>query len=126
MRGIVIRLLITALGLWVASLLIHRMQFSSPWTLIAAALLLGLANALIRPLIVLLTLPITIVTLGLFLLVVNAAMLGLVAAILPGFSLGGFFPAVFGSIIVGVTSWLASWFVGPRGRIEMMYTRRRE
>lgn len=126
MRGIVIRLLITALGLWVASLLIHRMQFSSPWTLIAAAFLLGLANALIRPLIVLLTLPITIVTLGLFLLVVNAAMLGLVAAILPGFSLGGFFPAVFGSIIVGVTSWLASWFVGPRGRIEMMYTRRRE
>jgi len=126
MRGFVIRLLITALGLWVASLLIHRMSFSSPWTLIAAALLLGLVNALIRPLILILTLPITIVTLGLFLLVVNAAMLGLVAKILPGFSLGGFFPALFGSIIVGVTSWFASWFVGPRGRIEIMYARRRE
>jgi putative membrane protein len=126
MRGFVIRLLITALGLWVASLLIHRMSFSSPWTLILAAFLLGLVNALVRPLILILTLPITIVTLGLFLLVVNAAMLGLVAAILPGFSLGGFFPAVFGSIIVGVTSWLASWFVGPRGRIEIMYARRKE
>jgi len=126
MRGLVIRLLITALGLWVASLLIHRMQFSSPWTLIAAALLLGLVNALIRPLILILTLPITIITLGLFILVVNAAMLGLVAAILPGFSLGGFFPAVFGSIIVSVTSWLASWFVGPRGRIEILYTRDRK
>ncbi len=126
MRGFVIRLLITALGLWVASFLIRQMSFSSPWTLIAAALLLGLANALIRPLILILTLPITIVTLGLFLIVVNAAMLGLVAAILPGFSLGGFFPAVFGSIIVGLTSWLASWFVGPRGRIEIMYSRRKE
>jgi putative membrane protein len=126
MRGFVIRLLITALGLWIASLLIHRMSFSSPWNLIAAALLLGLVNAVVRPLILLLTLPITIVTLGLFLLVVNAAMLGLVAAILPGFSLGGFFPAVFGSIIVGITSWLASWFVGPRGRIEIMYTRHRD
>ena len=126
MRGFIIRLLITALGLWVASLLIHKMAFSSPWTLIAAALLLGLVNAVIRPLILLLTLPITIVTLGFFLLVVNAAMLGLVAAILPGFSLGGFFPAFFGSIIVGVTSWLASWFVGPRGRIEIMHSRRHE
>jgi len=126
MRGFIIRLLITALGLWVASLLIHKMAFSNPWTLIAAALLLGLVNAVIRPLILLLTLPITIVTLGLFLLVVNAAMLGLVAAILPGFSLGGFFPAFFGSIIVGVTSWLASWFVGPHGRIEIMHSRRHE
>ena len=126
MRGFIIRLLITALGLWVASLLIHKMAFSNPWTLIAAALLLGLVNAIIRPLILLLTLPITIVTLGLFLLVVNASMLGLVAAILPGFSLGGFFPALFGSIIVGVTSWLASWFVGPRGRIEIMHVRRHE
>jgi len=125
MRGIVIRLVITALGLWVASLLIHRMHFSGAWTLIAAAFLLGLVNALVRPLIVILTLPITIVTLGLFLLVVNAAMLGLVAAILPGFTLGGFFPAVFGSIIVSATSWLASWFVGPRGRIEILYTRGR-
>ena len=64
-------MLITALGLWVASLVVVRMEFTSPWTLLAAALLLGVVNAVIRPLILLLTLPITILTLGLFLLVVN-------------------------------------------------------
>jgi putative membrane protein len=58
--------------------------------------------------------------------VVNAAMLGLVAKLLPGFVLGGFFSAVFASIIVSLTSWFASWFVGPRGRIEVMYKRRSE
>jgi putative membrane protein len=126
MRGFVIRLLITSLGLWIASLLVRSMSFSSPWPLFAAAVLLGVVNAFVRPLVLVLTLPITIITLGLFLLVVNAAMLGLVAAVLPGFALGGFFSAVFASIIVSITSWLASWFIGPRGRIETMYTRRRE
>jgi putative membrane protein len=124
MRGFIIRLLITSFGLWVASLLVHSMKFSGPWPLFGAAILLGVVNAIIRPLILVLTLPITILTLGVFLLVVNASMLGLVAAILPGFALGGFFSAVFASIIVSITSWLASWFIGPRGRIEIMYTRR--
>jgi len=123
MQGFIVRMLVTAVGLWLASLIVRPMHFSSFWVLIGAALLLGIVNAVIRPLILLLTLPITILTLGLFLLIVNAAMLGLVAAILPGFTLGGFFPAVFGSIIVGVTSWLASWFIGSRGRIEIMYTK---
>lgn len=123
MRGFVIRLLVTAVGLWIASLLVRSMEFTGFGTLIGAALLLGLVNAFIRPLILLLTLPITILTLGLFLLVVNAAMLGLVAAVLPGFTLGGFLSAVFGSIIVSLTSWLSSWFIGPRGRIEIMYAR---
>jgi putative membrane protein len=117
-------MLITALGLWIASMIVHGMEFASPWTMLGAALLLGVVNAVVRPVILLLTLPITLVTLGLFLLVVNAAMLGLVAAILPGFALGGFLSAVFGSIVVSLTSWLASWFVGPRGRIEIMYSRR--
>jgi putative membrane protein len=124
MRGFIVRMVITALGLWIASVIVRGMHFASPWTLLGAALLLGLVNAIVRPLIFILTLPITIVTLGLFLMVVNAAMLGLVAAILPGFVLGGFFSAVFASIIVGLTSWLASWFVGPRGKIEVMYNRR--
>ena len=123
MQGFVIRMLVTAVGLWIASLIVGRMEFAGFWWLLGAALLLGLVNAVVRPLILLLTLPITILTLGLFLLVVNAAMLGLVAAILPGFTLGGFFPAIAGSIVVSLTSWLSSWFIGPRGRIEIMYTR---
>lgn len=126
MRGFIVRMLITALGLWLASVVVRGMHFTSPWWLLGAAVLLGVVNAIVRPIILVLTLPITIVTLGLFLLVVNAAMLGLVAAILPGFALGGFFSAVFASIIVSLTSWLASWFVGPRGRIDVMYKRRSE
>ena len=117
-------MLVTAAGLWIASLVVRSMYFAGFWWLIGAALLLGVVNAVVRPVILLLTLPITILTLGLFLLVVNAAMLGLVAEMLPGFTLGGFLPAIAGSLIVSLTSWLSSWFIGPRGRIEIMYTRR--
>jgi putative membrane protein len=85
-----------------------------------AALLLGVVNAIVRPLMVVLTFPITLVTLGLFLLVVNAAMLGLVAAMLDGFAVGGFWAALFGAIIVGMTSWMASWWIGPKGNVEVM------
>jgi putative membrane protein len=87
-------------------------------------LLLGIVNALVRPVAVLLTLPLTVVTLGLFLLVVNAGMFALVAALLDGFRVAGFGSALLGSIIVGLTSWVASWYVGPRGRVEVMVVRR--
>ena len=73
-----------------------------------AALLLGVVNAIVRPIVVLLTLPVTLVTLGLFLLVVNAAMLGLVAAFLPGFSIAGFWPAVWAALLISLVSWLGS------------------
>jgi putative membrane protein len=81
-------------------------------------------NALVRPLIVLLTLPITLLTLGLFLLVVNAGMLGLVAALLGDFTVAGFGSALLGALVVSFTSWLASWTVGPKGRIEILVVRR--
>ena len=78
-----------------------------------------------RPLLVLLTLPITILSLGLFLLVINAAMLALVAALLDGFSLSGFGSALLGSIVVSLTGWIASWYVGGSGRIEVLVVERR-
>jgi putative membrane protein len=70
-----------------------------------------------------LTIPFTLITLGLFLLAVNAAMLGLTAWLVPGFSLAGFGPALFGSIIVSVTGMLASWYIGPRGTVEVLITK---
>lgn len=73
-----------------------------------AALLLGLCNAVVRPLLILLTLPATILSLGLFLLVINAAMLALVAAMLPGFTIAGFGSALLGAIVVGLTGWIGS------------------
>ena len=124
MIGFVIRLAITSLGLWLAQQVVPGIRIDSTETLVAAALLLGIVNAVVRPLAVLFTLPITVLTLGLFLLVVNAAMLGLVAALLSGFHVAGFGAALLGSIVVSLTSWVASWYVGPKGRLEVLVVRR--
>ena len=123
MLGLVLRLLISALGLWLASVLVPGIDIQGIGTLLLAALLLGMTNALVRPLLILLTLPITVVTLGLFLLVINAAMLGLVAALLDQFTIAGFFSALFGALIISLTGWIASWYIGPSGRIEVMVVR---
>jgi putative membrane protein len=87
-------------------------------SLIVAALLLGFVNAIIRPIILILTLPLTLLTLGLFIFVVNGISLALVAWVMPGFTLSGLGAAILGSIVVGLTSWVASAFVGSSGRIE--------
>lgn len=126
MAGFLLRLLVVALGLWLATALVPGIAIEGPWTLLGAALLLGLVNAVIRPLLILLTLPITLLTLGLFLLVINAGTLALVAWALDDFTIAGFWPAVGGALVVGLTGWLASWFIGPRGRIEVICLRRRD
>jgi len=123
MPGFLVRLLIAALGLWLAQALVPGVDIHGAGTLLVAALLLGIVNAFVRPIIVLLTLPITVVTLGLFLWVVNAAMLGLVAALLDGFTLAGFGSALLGALVVSITGWIASWYVGPSGRFEVMIVR---
>ena len=79
MEGFLIRAVVVAIGLWLASKVVSGIAFNSTETLIAAALLLGIVNAFVRPIIVILTLPITLLTLGLFLLVINALMIQLVA-----------------------------------------------
>lgn len=125
MQGFILRLLITVVGLWLAQALVSGVHIQGTGTFILAALLLGLVNAVVRPLAIILTLPLTIVTMGLFLLVVNAAMFGLVARFLDGFSVAGFWSALFGWLIVSVTSTLASWYIGPRGRYEILVIQRR-
>lgn len=124
MAGIIVRMLIISLGLGLAGAIVPGVSIQGTGTLIFAALLLGLVNAIVRPLVVLLTLPLTILTLGVFLLVINAAMFGLVAAMLDQFSVSGFFAALFGAIIVSITSMLASWFIGPKGRYEVLIVSR--
>jgi putative membrane protein len=120
MAGFLLRGLVAALGLWAATALLDGIKISSATTLILAGLLLGLVNAVVRPFALLLSLPALLITLGLFLLVINAAMLGLVALMLPGFQLHGFWTAVGAAIIVSVVSWVGSWFIGSRGRVEVM------
>jgi putative membrane protein len=123
MEGFLIRAAVVGIGLWLASQIVGGVGFSSTETLIAAALLLGIVNAFVRPVIVILTLPITLLTLGLFLLVINALMILLVAWFLPGFMVAGFWSAVGAAIVVSLTSWVMSGWIGPRGRIEVMTVR---
>ena len=120
MRGFFLRLLITALGLWIADQLLPGIAFTSTSALIISALLLGLVNAVIRPIILILTLPLTVLTLGLFILVVNGISLKIVDWLVPGFVVTSLGSAMVGAIIVGLTSWAASHFIGGSGRIERM------
>ena len=119
MTGFILRALIAALGLWLATEWVTGVTIDTPTTLIIAGLLLGIVNAIVRPLAVILTFPITLVTLGLFLLVVNAGMVALVAWLLDGFQLAGFWPAFWTALIVALTGWIGSWFIGPKGKIEV-------
>lgn len=120
MRGFLVRLLITALGLWVADRLLPGIEITGTGALLVSALLLGIVNAVIRPIILILTLPLTVLTLGLFVLIVNGISLAIAAWLVPGFHIAGLWPATLGALIVGVTGWLASAFVGGSGRIERM------
>jgi putative membrane protein len=125
MQGIVLRTLITMLGLFLASTLVPGVSITGAWTFILAAILIGLVNAVVRPVAFVLTLPITLITLGLFILVLNAAMFGLVAVFFDNFVVSGFWSALFGAIIVSITSTIASWYIGPDGRVEVFVVTRR-
>lgn len=120
MRGFLVRLLITALGLWVADQLLPGISFTGTAALIVAALVLGFVNALVRPILVILTFPLTVLTLGLFILIVNGISLALAAWLVPGFHVTSLWSATWGAIIVSLTSWVASHFVGNSGKIERM------
>lgn len=125
MIGFVLRLIIVACGLALAEGLLPGVTIDDMITLIGTALLLGLVNAFIRPLLVIITLPVTVLTLGIFLLIINAAMVALVARLLDGFVIAGFWSALFTSFIVGFVSWVASAFIGDNGRFEVMVISRR-
>jgi len=95
---------VTSLSLWIASLMFHGISFSSKKSLFISALLLGLVNAVVKPVIIILTIPLTLITFGFFLLVINALMMMLVSALVPGFRISGFWTAFFASIVVTVVS----------------------
>jgi len=124
MLGFLIRAGIVALGLWLATVWVNGVFIDTPSTLILAGLLLGIVNSIVRPIAILLTLPMTIVTLGLFLLVINAGMVALVASVLPGMHIAGFWSAFWTAVLVSVVSFVGSWFVGGKGRVEVIVKRR--
>lgn len=102
---------ITALSLWLASRVFRGISFADTSSLVISALLLGFANAIVKPLVIVLTLPLTLVTFGLFLLVINALMILLVSALVRGFKVSGFWTAFFASIFIAVLSWVIGAFV---------------
>jgi putative membrane protein len=112
----VLRAAFAAAGIFIAAHVVHGIVIHSYWSLAWMALLLGVINAFIRPIVVFFTLPFTILTLGLFLLVVNGAMLGLAAMFFRGVEVHGFWAAVLGALIVSITSWVGSAFLGGDDR----------
>ncbi|MBP6513675.1 MAG: phage holin family protein [Steroidobacteraceae bacterium] len=116
MQNFILRAAFAAVGLWLATLWVDGITVDAPTTLLLAALLLGIVNAIVKPVMLLLTLPFLLLSLGLFLLVVNAAMLGLVSAFLPGMHVAGFWAALWGALLISFVSWLGSAFLGPKGR----------
>jgi putative membrane protein len=123
MTTFLLRAVIAALGLWAASRWVPGLRVDDAQTLLLAGLLLGVVNAVVRPVALILTLPITLLTLGLFMFVINAGMLALVAALLPGMHLSGFGAALLAAIIVGIAGWLGSLITG-RGQIRIIRNKR--
>jgi putative membrane protein len=115
MMGFLLRALITAAGLWLATQWVPGVHVDTVPMLLLAAVLLGVVNAIVRPIAFILTLPVTIVTLGLFLFVLNALMVWLVAWMVPGFHVRGFKAALLTAIIVWIVGWIGSWFIGKKG-----------
>jgi putative membrane protein len=111
MIGFLIHWLVVGVALWLTAYVVPGVTFSSVTALAVAALVLGFVNAIIRPVLVILTLPITVLTLGLFYLVVNGIAFGLAAAVVPGFSIASVTSAILGALATSVISWFIGIFV---------------
>lgn len=122
--GFWLRWVLNALGLLLVSWLFSGIQVDGVGWAFIAALILGIFNALVRPLLIILTLPITIVTMGLFILVINALMLWLTGFLLAGFHVQGFWTAIGGALVLGAISLGANALVGDKGRIEVIEMQR--
>ena len=113
----ILRLLINMVAILVIAYLLPKVMRVDSWVAaLTAAFLMGIVNAVVRPILVLLTFPLTIVSFGLFLFVINGSMLWLVAAIVSGFDVNGFWGAVFGSILISIVSWILSSLMKPARR----------
>ncbi len=114
MMGFVLHWVVLALALWVSTQIVSGVSVSSWGALAGGSAVLGLVNTVVRPVLTFLTLPITILTLGLFYLVVNGAAFGLAAALVPGFEVSSFLSAVLGALVTGLAAWMVGAVVKPR------------
>jgi putative membrane protein len=117
--GFLGRMAISAVGLWLAASVVSGISIQGDGPLVLSALVLGVVNAVVRPLFILLTLPLTVLSLGLFLWPINAGMILLVASLVDGFTVASFGAALVAAAIMSLTGWFASAFVAPRGRHQV-------
>ena len=122
--GFFVRVVVNILAIVLAGSIVPGIRLDGPLAAIAAGVLLGLVNAVVRPVLIILTLPITLVTLGLFLLVLNGLCLWLVAGVVRGFHVDGFWAAVLGALVVSVLSWIVTLLISDSGKVVLI-TRRR-
>ena len=123
--GFLIRLCLNAMALLIVSTVIPGIEVKGVLPALSAAFFLGLVNAVVRPIILILTLPLTILTLGLFIPLINACLLKLVSLMIQGFEVHGFWSAVFGALLLSLVSGLLIFFTNDRGRVEVVVHRRR-
>jgi putative membrane protein len=123
MQGFLVRWLVSALALYLTSLIVRGIAVEGVPSLLVAALMIGILNAFVRPLVLLLTLPLTVLTLGLFVLVVNAWMLWLAAKVVPGFHVHGFWAALGGWLLMSFFTFAINVLIGESGRIEAVHVR---
>ena len=126
MNGLLVRWLLLTISIIVTSYLVDGIHVTSFFAAFFAAAVLGILNALFRPILIVITLPINILTLGLFTFVINALLLKMASGVVPGFYVEGFWSAVFGSLIISLVSWLLSSFVNDRGRIGYIELKRKD
>lgn len=123
--GFVLRVVVNAVAIYFIAAIVPGIEITGFLTALGAGLVLGLVNAVVRPILILLTLPVTVVTLGLFLLVLNGLCLWLTSLVVEGFEVHGFWPAVFGALLVSLVSGLLTTFVSDRGRVVVITNRSR-
>lgn len=121
MTGLLIRWLVNAGALWLIAYVIEGITVSGPLAAIVAAAVLGIINAILRPIFILLTLPINILTLGLFTFILNGFMLYLAGTLVRGFEVHGFWAAVFGALVLSIVSGLTTAFLSDEGRIRRIH-----
>ena len=125
MKGILIRWLILTVAILSAAYLLDGMEVRGFISAFFAAAVLGILNAILRPVLIILTLPLNILSLGLFTFVINAFLLKMASGVIPGFEVHGFWPALFGSLIISLVSWLLSSLINDRGRVEVIDLKKR-
>jgi len=124
MRGLVVRWLVCAVALYLTDLILPGMEIQSVGALLFAAAAIGILNAIVRPVILLVTLPLNILTLGLFTLIINAAMLKLASDVVRGFEVHGFWAAFAGWLLLSFFTFVINFLIGERGTIEIVTVRR--